>query len=318
MLKRKFDHGDEKARDKRQAPPVPLVVAEPDPRFVHMRMLVLHTEARQIIGAKGSTIHRLKDISGCQIHVSGNDARVLERTVSVRGPAEQAAKAMGLIVRVMLGEELHKPLDEELGRYTLRCLIPHPVVGYIIGKLGLMFRDIEEKLALRLSADEHALPFLNDRVLHIVGVADAIHIAGYYVCKLMVDHRDLLTKELCQHYDPLKISYHHYYFPMTPIKLAYPMVPQVLPTMEKTIIVPRRHIGCVIGKGGSNLVSLRQRSGGCYVKVLLESPEDKETRRLSLQGTDYMIDRVERLIWGKVNFEEARYEDRMANREAAT
>lgn len=60
-------------------------------------------------------------------------------------------------------------------------LIPHILIGSIIGKGGSRIREIQEASGARLNASDACLPLSTERSLVILGVADAVHIATYYV-----------------------------------------------------------------------------------------------------------------------------------------
>lgn len=171
-----------------------------DPTYVHFRMLCDVKEAAAIVGKGGETISKIKELANARINVSENLKGVPERIVSVRGPSENVAKAFGLIVRMILEEPFDQPSSLESKQMQLKLLFPHPIMGYIIGKKGVRFREIEENSAASLKANDRILPSSTDRVLHINGVADAIHIATYYVAQTVIEHKQYMTKSV--YYNP--------------------------------------------------------------------------------------------------------------------
>lgn len=66
-------------------------------------------------------------------------------------------------------------------------LIPHILIGSIIGKGGVRIREIQEASGSRLNASEAVLPMSTERSLVVLGVADAVHIATYYVGSTLVE-----------------------------------------------------------------------------------------------------------------------------------
>lgn len=66
-------------------------------------------------------------------------------------------------------------------------LIPHILIGSIIGKGGSRIREIQEASGARLNASDACLPLSTERSLVILGVADAVHIATYYVASTLVE-----------------------------------------------------------------------------------------------------------------------------------
>lgn len=66
-------------------------------------------------------------------------------------------------------------------------LIPHILIGSIIGQKGVRIREIQEASGARLNASDACLPLSTERSLVVLGVADAVHIATYYVGSTLVE-----------------------------------------------------------------------------------------------------------------------------------
>jgi len=105
----------------------------------------------------------------------------------VSGQVDAVAKAFGLIIRTLNQEALEAPSTPQSKTYPLRLLIPHILIGSIIGKGGVRIREIQEASGARLNASESCLPLSTERSLVILGVADAVHIAAYYVGSTLVE-----------------------------------------------------------------------------------------------------------------------------------
>jgi heterogeneous nuclear rnp K-like protein 2 len=69
----------------------------------------------------------------------------------------------------------------------LRLLVPHILIGSIIGKAGVRIREIQDASGARLNASDSCLPLCTERSLVVLGVADAVHIATYYVGSTLVE-----------------------------------------------------------------------------------------------------------------------------------
>ncbi|ODV84393.1 hypothetical protein CANARDRAFT_184795, partial [[Candida] arabinofermentans NRRL YB-2248] len=176
------------------------VVHNDDPTYVHFRMLCTINETALIVGKGGDSINKIKELSAARVNVSENLKGVPERVISVRGPSENVAKAFGLIARVILEETLDQASSLESKQLNVRLLFPHTIMGYIIGKKGARFREIEDNSAAALKANDQILPSSTDRILNINGVADAIHIATYYVASTILEHKQQMTKAI--YYNP--------------------------------------------------------------------------------------------------------------------
>ncbi|KAG2734091.1 hypothetical protein G9P44_003616 [Scheffersomyces stipitis] len=178
-----------------------------DPTYVSIRMYCPVKEASCIVGKKGEKINHIREKASVRINVSENLKNVPERIISVRGPAENVARAFGLITRTILDEPEDEPASMISQQYNLKILVPHPMIGFIIGKQGSKFREIEENSAAKLKAAEQPLPYSTDRILSITGVGDAIHIAIYYISQVMLEHKDCLKKNKIIYYNPA--NFHH-------------------------------------------------------------------------------------------------------------
>lgn len=170
---------------------------------VSVRMYCPVKEAAAIVGKRGEKITHIREKANVRIYVSENLKNVPERVISVKGASsEDVARAFGLITRAILEEPEDEPASMMSKQYSLKLLVPHPMVGYIIGKSGSKFREIEENSAAKLKAAEQPLPYSTDRVLSVTGVGDAIHIAVYYICQVMQQHKDCLKKHKIINYNP--------------------------------------------------------------------------------------------------------------------
>ena len=96
-------------------------------------------------------------------------------------------QAFGLIIRTLNNESLEEPSTAQSKTYPLRLLIPHILIGSIIGQKGVRIREIQEASGARLNASEACLPLSTERSLVVLGVADAVHIAAYYVGSTLVE-----------------------------------------------------------------------------------------------------------------------------------
>ena len=92
-----------------------------------------------------------------------------------------------MIIRTLNQEDLDAPSNAQSKTYPLRLLIPHILIGSVIGKGGARIKEIQNASGARLNASESCLPLSTERSLVVLGVADAVHIATYYICKTLID-----------------------------------------------------------------------------------------------------------------------------------
>ena len=92
-----------------------------------------------------------------------------------------------MIIRTLNNEPLSEASNAHSKTYPLRLLVPHILIGSIIGKGGSRIKEIQEASGARLNASDSCLPLSTERSLVVMGVADAVHIATYYVGSTLLE-----------------------------------------------------------------------------------------------------------------------------------
>ncbi|KAL1976316.1 hypothetical protein VTN31DRAFT_2598 [Thermomyces dupontii] len=156
-------------------------------QWIHMRAVISSQEAATVIGKGGENVSQIRRLSGAKCTVSDYTRGAVERILTVSGPQDAVAKAFGLIIRTLNNEPLDQPSTAQSKTYPLRLLIPHILIGSIIGKGGSRIREIQEASGARLNASDSCYPMSTERSLVVLGVADAVHIATYYVAVTLVE-----------------------------------------------------------------------------------------------------------------------------------
>lgn len=149
--------------------------------WLHVRAIISSAEAATVIGKGGENVSQIRRMAGAKCTVSEYSRGAVERILTVSGQVDAVAKAFGLIIRTLNQEPLEQPSTPQSKTYPLRLLIPHILIGSIIGKQGVRIREIQEASGARLNASEACLPLSGERSLVVLGVADAVHIATFYV-----------------------------------------------------------------------------------------------------------------------------------------
>ena len=84
-----------------------------------------------------------------------------------------------MIIRTLNNEPLGEPSSQHSKTYPLRLLIPHILIGSIIGKGGARIKEIQEASGARLNASDSCLPLSTERSLVVMGVALSMVYFGY-------------------------------------------------------------------------------------------------------------------------------------------
>lgn len=161
--------------------------ANDESAWIHIRAVISSPEAATIIGKGGENVSNIRKQSGAKCTVSDYQKGAVERILTVSGVVDAVAKAFGLIIRTLNNEPLTEPSSAQSKTYPLRLLIPHVLIGSIIGKGGVRIREIQEASGARLNASDSCLPLSSERSLVVMGVADAVHIATYYVGSTLLE-----------------------------------------------------------------------------------------------------------------------------------
>lgn len=214
----------------------------PNANFVHIRMLCPMKEASIIVGPKGETIQYIKNSTSTKINVSANLRDVPERVIYVRGPIKNVSNAYKLISAHLIEETVnknsHTNSDSEetsmpeietklkanlttdgqarrrskdktnLGiKHTtmVHVLIPHHLMGYVIGKNGSSLKEIEEMSKSSLRASPYQLLPSNDRLLRVSGTSESIGIVIERVGQIFNNNKEKYKHRKTIFYQPAPI-----------------------------------------------------------------------------------------------------------------
>jgi heterogeneous nuclear rnp K-like protein 2 len=303
-----------------------------DDTFIHMRVLVADKEAGELIGRKGQNLVRVREATGVRYNVSESYDGAVDRIVNIKGTAEHVAKAAGLLVRVLNDEPFDNPSSPDAKKYNLNILMPHHIMGALIGKGGSKFREIEEASAARIKAQDKPMPFSNDRCMSVYGVADAIHIAVYYIAITYTTHQELLRNHRHNAYDPRSSARNvsRSYVPVGRYNggggrgnsgrteyqeqdlLAGHSIGRIGNDSEgsqdsKQMYIPDGYVGAVIGRGGQKIQEIR-RVSNCIIKVT-ETRNMANERLVLLTGSAESVRHATYLIQARIESEIKREEN---------
>lgn len=169
-------------------------------------------------------------------------------------------------------------------------------MGSVIGKQGSKIKEIQDASGARLNASEGMLPGSTEvrhfgarhlafkltpvsclqRVLSVAGVADAIHIATYYIGNILIEAQERMPSGSHSSYKPSSnrrsASYvGSSYVPgggsgySNPYMHGVSNPAQQLQTQQ--IYIPNDLVGCIIGKGGSKINEIRHMSAS-QIKIM--------------------------------------------------
>ncbi|KAG6865938.1 hypothetical protein C0991_010439 [Blastosporella zonata] len=252
---------------------------------IHMRCLIVTQDASIIIGKGGSHVNEIREKSGARVMVSESIPGNPERILNVSGPLDAVSKAFGLIVRRINDEPFDVPSVPGSRAVTIKFMIPNSRMGSVIGKQGSKIKEIQDASGARLNASEGMLPGSTERVLSVAGVADAIHIATYYIGNILIEAQERMPSSSNSSYRPGSNSRRpghssgggsggggSSYVPGYNNPAPYGSAPQPShnpPQQLQTqqIYIPNDLVGCIIGKGGSKINEIRHMSAS-QIKIM--------------------------------------------------
>ncbi|BGP30632.1 PAB1 binding protein [Rhodotorula toruloides] len=288
-----------------QAPQDSSAAQSPAAQTITMRTLIVTQDASIIIGKQGKNIGEIREKSGAKLNITESVAGNPERIMSVTGPLDAVSKAFGLIVRRINDEPFDVPSVPGSRAVTIRFIIPNSRMGSVIGKAGSKIKEIQEASGARLQASEAMLPGSTERVLSVSGVADAIHIAVYYVGTVLLEH-PIATSN--QTYRP---SGDYGRPPPSERYSAGAPPPRASGgnTQVQQLYIPNELVGSIIGKGGARIGEVRAASG-CQIKVNNAdepAPGSSPNERLvTITGDPSGISMAVKMLYERLEREKAR------------
>ncbi|QRV85847.1 cytoplasm protein [Ceratobasidium sp. AG-Ba] len=270
-------------KDEPASPTASSSAAPPTPAAqIHMRCLIVTQDASIIIGKGGKHVNEIREKSGARVMVSESIPGNPERILNVSGPLDAVSKSFGLIVRRINDEPFDQPSVPGSRAVTIKFIIPHSRMGSVIGRGGTKIKEIQDASGAKLNASEGMLPGSTERILSVSGVADAIHIATYYVGNILIEAAERHPNAGHSSYRPTgsggtssrgprgsasyaPAPYHGGYGapyggypPLNPYGAPPPGPPG--PPQTQQIYIPNDLVGCIIGKGGSKINEIRSMS----------------------------------------------------------
>ncbi|CAL1705242.1 unnamed protein product [Somion occarium] len=247
----------------------------PPSASIHMRCLIVTQDASIIIGKGGSHVNEIREKSGARVMVSESIPGNPERILNVSGPLDAVSKAFGLIVRRINDEPFDKASVPGSRAVTIKFMIPNSRMGSVIGKGGAKIKEIQDASGARLNASEGMLPGSTERVLSVSGVADAIHIATYYIGNILIEANERMPSHNNSSYRPSSrrppytgSSYvPGYSNPYPGPGGPGPQGGPAGPLQTQQIYIPNDLVGCIIGKGGAKINEIRHLSGS-NIKIM--------------------------------------------------
>ncbi|KAL6942260.1 hypothetical protein ACO0QE_003429 [Hanseniaspora vineae] len=177
-----------------------------------MRLLCHVKEAALIIGPKGSFINKLKTATKTHVIISENIEGVQERVITVKGTLCDVAHCASIIARKLLFphcdfSELSCVSESDFDKCGLKWLVPHELVGFVIGKGGNTLKRLELANSSQISVSSHSLPSSNERLVTLSSTT-YLDTAIIDIAKILIENKNRVSFKN-SYYNPTSRSAHH-------------------------------------------------------------------------------------------------------------
>ncbi|WVQ76070.1 hypothetical protein IAR50_005707 [Cryptococcus sp. DSM 104548] len=278
---------------------------DPGPQQISMRSLIVTQDASIIIGRGGVHVNEIRDKSSARVTVSESIPGNPERILNVSGPLDAVAKAFGLIVRRINDEPFDVPSVPGSRAVTIKFIIPNSRMGSVIGKGGSKIKEIQEASGARLNASEAMLPGSTERVLSVSGVADAVHIAVYYIGTILLEYQEKFPAQGGGSYRQSSGGDRERRAPPA----FSPNAPPPPGMQQQQIFIPNAFVGAIIGRAGAKINEIRTQSA-CQIRVTDPGatlpdgpPANPEERLVVITGYPENIQNAITLLYSRVEAE---------------
>jgi len=315
-------------------------------KTISIRSLVTSKEAGAIIGKGGKNVKEVRDATGVKAAVSPVVEGVNERILTVIGTLDTIPKAYALFAKYLIensnlptnNTKHHNGKPHVVTRTPIHLLVSHLLLGSIIGKSGENIKEIQDTSKAYIIASKDMLPQSTERVIEVIGTADAIHVAIYHIIVSILRDIEKATNNIL--FKPAKkyniseflnISSHYSSQKNANAALLSDknglaakldgIVSNVSNTKADansqplTFKVPAKFVGCTIGRKGSKIAEIRKISG-TKISISPLTGEDNEERTFTIIGTEENKEKALSLIY-KLLSEEKEKLDKKAKEAAA-
>lgn len=144
-----------------------------------LRLLIPTNYSGLVIGRSGSTIAAIKERSDAKVSISEMIHAAPDRILIATGNPEEVAQAIYEVAQILVRAEnqQYKTDESAYKKLTMRFLIPHEIMGAIIGKGAVKVKEIQKMSNCRISAEQGLLFDSTERKMNVIGDADCIRVA---------------------------------------------------------------------------------------------------------------------------------------------
>jgi predicted RNA-binding protein YlqC (UPF0109 family) len=283
----------------------------PRENLLAVRILLDMTDAGVVIGKGGANIKQFREESKAHLDIGQSVQGTKERIATLRGSLEQVVQGLRWIGSQLATRKV-KP-----GTHAVTLLVLNVHVGAVLGKGGATIKEIRTSSGADIRISKDVIEGSDEKTIKIEGpeaefaravemialhLQDSVQKAGSRASGILHQPRPLLSPMAAQlmQYPAAAaafgapVGYSEFGVPLGLAPLGAP--PQGIGSGRESVVmqVPENLVGSVIGRGGSTINSIRQRSGANVVVDKRQS--SGENRTITITGTKQQSDWAHALI----------------------
>lgn len=288
------------------------------PTISHRALLSLR-ESAKVIGTKGHTIQRSREVNHVKIGLSEKQPGCSDRVLSCAGTIGNVANALGDMVDTLndrdndvgnsaegekfsfhfLNHILPAPSRDEIKDAeqlknigTLRLLVTNSQLSSIIGRGGIKIKSLIEKHGVKIVASRDFLPDSDERVLEMQGFPGSITSALIEISEILLNEMDIAFASERRYYPHLRKSNLSERGSRSSEHVGGSREAEVersaVPSQEYKAIVniPEAYVGAIVGRQGNRIANLRKYT---KTKILVEKRSESDQPTESQQARTFTI-----------------------------
>ncbi|QLQ79764.1 hypothetical protein HG537_0C04130 [Torulaspora globosa] len=275
---------------------------------INHRVLLSLRESARVIGIKGNTIQRIREMNHVKIGLSEKQPGCSDRILSCAGSIANVANALGDVVETLndpegessgekyafhfLNHILPAPSKDEIKDAeqlknigTLRLLVTSSQLSSIIGKGGYRIKSLIEKHGVKIVASRHFLPDSDERVLEMQGFPGSITNGLIEISEILLNEMDISFASERRYYPHLRSTREPNANPTVHdrTKRNHDTVSGEsssetgkATTADHVIVVniPEAYVGAIVGRQGNRIANLRKFT---KTKIIVEKKSENKT-----------------------------------------
>ncbi|XP_059953881.1 poly(rC)-binding protein 1-like isoform X2 [Mesoplodon densirostris] len=283
-----------------------------------IRLLMQGKEVGSIIGKKAESVKRIREESGARINIS--EGNCPETIITLTGPTNAIFKAFAMIID-KLEEGINNSMTNSTAAsrppVTLRLVVPATQCGSLIGKGGCKIKEIRESTGAQVQVAGDMLPNSTERAITVAGVPQSVTECVKQICLVMLEACSIQGQHTMSPLDLAKLNQvarQQSHFAMmhggtgfAGIGSSSPQVKGYWASSDAStqttheLTIPNNLIGCIIGRQGTNINEIRQRSGA---QIKIANPvEGSSGRQVTITGSAASISLAQYLINARISSE---------------